>query len=467
MPEEPLGPLGSRPRLSDWYDLPLDEQELDFVIPRLREDIPLNLDPFLLFNSSNREYVQLHEAILDFFEQVRVAALAGREMDAIRLLEGIGEPVELGLGYSTDRARGRALGPKLRADIVTLFASVPQLLNSGLTHIEALGLLVENLAEDRISDITGSLIKSYLARFTEDQARTHRLPVCSVRLDGFYDSGRGMWTPKAVALPFNPVTNAPLMFAPRDLLRHLPFINYDDYYKSTYAPLVLPPRVRARQAKPVVLQHNRQLYSHVEVYLASKEQRAAECRPKSLFQPLGAATLRAKLRTVKKLPTGRDGGVDKEFERLAEALLTSLLFPELEYADSQVRTISGAHIRDLIFYNDSKTQFTGDLRSLHDCRQLVVEFKNVATLDGSHVTQLARYLTGAFGSFGILLSRNTAPRSVLQNTVDLHSSTGKIVLCLSDSDLELMVECYSSGPARRPIEVVKRAYIHFMRMLPS
>jgi hypothetical protein len=27
--EESLAPLGSRPRLSDWYDLPLDEQKLD------------------------------------------------------------------------------------------------------------------------------------------------------------------------------------------------------------------------------------------------------------------------------------------------------------------------------------------------------------------------------------------------------------------------------------------------------
>jgi hypothetical protein len=247
----------------------------------------------------------------------------------------------------------------------------------------------------------------------------------------------------------------------------LPFINYEDYYKSTYAPLVLPPRTRSKQAKPVVLQHNRQIYSHVEMYLSTKEERAAECRPKSLFTPLSDVTLRTKFRAIKKLPTGRDDGADKEFERLAEDLLTSLLFPELDYADSQVRTISGCHIRDLIFYNDAKTTFTSDLRKTHDCRQLVVEFKNVASLDGSHVNQLARYLTGAFGNVGILLGRKPAPRSVLQNTVDLHSSTKKIILCLSDSDLELMVECHSISSTRRPMDVIKRAYIEFTRMLPS
>jgi len=464
--DQPVAPLGARPRLSDWFDLPLDEQRLRFVIPRLKEDIPLNLDPFLLFNSDDPEYQVLHTRILEFFEVVRMAALSDKEMYAIRLLEGIHEPVELGLGYGADRSRGRALGPKLRAGIVTLFASVPQLLNSGLTHIEALSLLVDNLAEDRISDITGSIIKSYLVEFTQREADAYGLPVKEFRLDGFFDPTRNTWNARTCSIPYNPVTSAPLLLAPRDMLRHLPFINYEDYYRSTYSKLVLPARAVGKQAKPVVLQHNKQLYSHVELYVAAKEQRASECRPRSGFQPLAINTLRTKLRELKKLPSGKTDGADKEYERIAEDLLVSLLFPELDYADRQVRTVSGAHIRDLIFYNDSKTAFTAGLRNQHDCRQLVVEFKNVEKLDGGHVNQLSRYLTGAFGNVGILLARNPPARPVVQNTIDLHSSTRKVVLCLSDADLDLMVEC-AGGTNRRAVDVIKRSYVHFMRLLPS
>ncbi len=74
------------------------------------------------------------------------------------------------------------------------------------------------------------------------------------------------------------------------------------------APLDSRPRPN-RLVRPAS-RHDRQLHSHVEMYLSAKEQRATECRPKSLFKLLAAATLRTKLRTVKKLPSGRGNGAD-------------------------------------------------------------------------------------------------------------------------------------------------------------
>ena len=37
-----------RPRLVDYYNVPITQEEVDFAIPFLDEDIPLYLDPFLL-----------------------------------------------------------------------------------------------------------------------------------------------------------------------------------------------------------------------------------------------------------------------------------------------------------------------------------------------------------------------------------------------------------------------------------
>ena len=37
-----------KPRLNDYYNLPFTQEEVDFAIPCLDEDIPLYLDPFLL-----------------------------------------------------------------------------------------------------------------------------------------------------------------------------------------------------------------------------------------------------------------------------------------------------------------------------------------------------------------------------------------------------------------------------------
>src|SRR3546814_9229198 len=93
---------------------------------------------------------------------------------------------------------------------------------------------------------------------------------------------------------------------------------------------------------------------------------AAACRPDPLFQPLGLPTLRKKIGELRKVPSGKVDGADKNYESLAFDLLSSLLYPELEFAESQVRTVQGVHIRDVIFYNDGKTAFLADLRERLD-----------------------------------------------------------------------------------------------------
>jgi hypothetical protein len=123
------------------------------------------------------------------------------------------------------------------------------------------------------------------------------------------------------------------------------------------------------------------------------------------------------------------------------------------------------HIRDLIFYNDGKDEFLSDMRDRYEARQIVFELKNVKSLDGEHVNQLYRYLDAEFGRIGVLVTRNPTPRSVRTNIVDLHSSKRCIVLCLDDSDLDLMIN--SSASARRPISVIKKRYIELSRSFPK
>ncbi len=143
-----------------------------------------------------------------------------------------------------------------------------------------------------------------------------------------------------------------------------------------------------------------------------------------------------------------------------------MLYPELDLAGAQERTISGAHIRDVIFHNDAKKPFLQDLRDLYGARQLVFELKNVATLDPEHVNQLYRYLDDEnMGRYGILLSRRPPRRNVLQDIVDLHSSKRVVILCLDDSDIQLILQLLDSG--RRPVEALRKKHVEFTRRLPQ
>jgi hypothetical protein len=453
-------------RLIDAFDLTFTQDSVSFAIPHLEEDIPLYLDPFLLWSSGDAEYRQLHEQLVGFLAQFGQLALDGRESAAQQLLLTCEEPRELGLGYAQGSKRGSFIGPATAQMAVRLYIDTPQLHDERLEHIEELGLFLPRIAEDRISDLTACVLREFLVRFTEEQARIHGVPSLRFRIPPVWDSEVGEWRTGLTAhLPYHPDTQSPLLFAPLDLLRHLPWINYPDYYKSYFSRHVLPAKPQRGQiAKAEVLAHNRANYKSVERYVEHKEKTAALAKPDPLFEPLALSTIQRKVKLLNKLPTGA-GETARTYEELVHDILASALYPELGFADSQVRTDSGAHIRDLLFYNDGKLEFTRDLREQYGARQLVFELKNVANLEPEHVNQLYRYLDGDFGRIGVLVSRTEPPRAVRRNIVDLHSSKRTAVVCLTDADLELMFRMLEAR--RRPIEVIKKKYVEFVRTLPK
>lgn len=230
--------------------------------------------------------------------------------------------------------------------------------------------------------------------------------------------------------------------------------------------MLSPSRRNRVEAKENVLAYNRANYDLVRRYVDHRERQSSACHPDPLFTPLQLDTLKRKAAQIRALPPGRTDGADKKFESLAFDLLSSLLYPELDLAGSQERTISGAHIRDIIFHNDGKTAFLQDLRAMYRARQIVFELKNVAALQSEHVNQLYRYLDDDdMGHYGILFSRKPPPRNVQQNIIDLHSSKRAAIICLDDSDVDLMIQLLASH--RRPIEALRKKHVEFTRRLPK
>jgi hypothetical protein len=454
------------PRLSDVFGLVIRQDEVDFVVPHLREDLPLYIDPFLLWKSDRSDYQEQHAVLLGFIEHVRRHVVAGRIAKARTLLAGVTEPVEIGLGYAAGSKRGSALGSGTISAITEIILQIPQLEATGLDHMEMLALLVPGVAEDRISDLAASVLKGWLADFTVKRCEYFGVPTAKYRIMS-WDAVRLDWRLLQVRLPFNPTDHSPVLLAPLDLLRRLPWINYGDYYRSTYASLVLPAgRTGTAVAKSDVLSYNRAHFGVVQGYVAEREANAHECGPDPLFTPLRLTTIKKKLTEIKALKAGREAGADKRFEALAFEVLSSLLYPELDLAAQQVRTASGAHIRDVIFHNDGKTPFLTDLRTQYGARQIVFELKNVVKLETEHVNQLYRYLDeDEMGKFGVLLTRNPPSASVQRNIIDLHSSKRSAILCLDDSDLDLMFNLLDSG--RSPIEALRKKHVEFTRKLPK
>ena len=68
-----------RPRLNDYYGIPLLQEKVDFAIPYLGEDIPLYLDPFMLWKSPSQADNGLHAGLIQSFNALGNQWLKGKE----------------------------------------------------------------------------------------------------------------------------------------------------------------------------------------------------------------------------------------------------------------------------------------------------------------------------------------------------------------------------------------------------
>ncbi|MFZ2172258.1 MAG: hypothetical protein WAW61_21795 [Methylococcaceae bacterium] len=452
-----------RPRLNDYFELTFTQEEVDFAIPFLDEDIPLYLDPFLLWKSPSLQDNSLHTALINSFNHIGYLYLHGKEKEAISTLIQVSECREVGFGMGKTR-KGLKIGKNVAIDIAALFRNIPQVQENGFTHFEEIQLLVDHVSKDRVSDIACNFLKSFLIDFTIEQAEKYRIPLIKEPIE-VYDYRKNSLVEETIPLPQNPETNEPILLVPKRWLRYIPWINFDDYFYNYFVVQVSNDDSQPSQ-RIAILNYNRHNYDIVRSYTGTKERSQSDCKNDPLFTPIPIRSAKQKLNTIKALPTGKTDNADKKYEDTISQLMASLFYPNLDFAVEQSRTDSGVLIRDLLFYNNRSMGFLKDIYDDFGSRQIVMELKNVRELEREHINQLSRYLNDHLGHFGVLITRNPPPKAIFKNTIDLWAGQRKCIITLTDEDLKLMVSVFESKQ-RLPIEVLQRRYIDFMRACPS
>ena len=147
----------------------------------LINDLPLFIDPFLLFNSTDPAYQRLHAGIIRYLKFLRdrsaSGALPGGQLKAWFMFP---EVRHTWLGFSRVGNRGSGLGwdfaRALNANLHTLFTNFGTEKITRGSHLEKLCLIREGVGRDNISDFTSHLILDYLARYTEEFTHRHLKP---------------------------------------------------------------------------------------------------------------------------------------------------------------------------------------------------------------------------------------------------------------------------------------------------
>ena len=144
----------------------------------LINDLPLFIDPFLLFNSKKAEYQALHQGILKYMSFLRNAVAAGRVNDDLaKAWFYFPEVRQNWLGFSLRGNGGTGLGKEfadaLLLNLRTMFANFGKETIVQSSHIEKVCLVRDGVGRDNISDFTTNLVKDYLCSYTENFAQRH------------------------------------------------------------------------------------------------------------------------------------------------------------------------------------------------------------------------------------------------------------------------------------------------------
>lgn len=172
-------PVIAKIYFSDFFRIsPAPLEEYGAFDVSLVSDLPLFVDPFLLFNSEDPTYRQFHDDIIYYLRFLRDKSLSGSVSSGLlRAWYQFKEVKQNWLGFSQTGNRGSALGPdfarSLHENLGNIFKDFGQERVTLGSHLEKVCLVSPGVGRDNISDFTTSLIKDYLLGYTQAFALEH------------------------------------------------------------------------------------------------------------------------------------------------------------------------------------------------------------------------------------------------------------------------------------------------------
>lgn len=164
---------------SDVFDIdPEQLEEYGAFNISVINDLPLFIDPFLLFNSKDPVYQNLHEEIIGYLRFLKdVSESRQINQGLLKSWFIFPEVKQNWLGYSLVGNQGSGLGldfaKTLHQNLYTIFNNFGEENVTRGSHLEKLCLIKDGVGRDNISDFTTNLIKGYLLKYTEDFALQH------------------------------------------------------------------------------------------------------------------------------------------------------------------------------------------------------------------------------------------------------------------------------------------------------
>lgn len=210
---------------SDFFNVSTDKlDEYGAFNVSLINDLPLFIDPFLLFGSKKPEYQKLHDSILKYLTFLKAKSEKGvNELSQIKSWYLFPEVKQNWFGYSkvgnSGSGLGRKFGKAMSSSMHIVFDDLGKEKITQTSHLEKAGLFEIGVGKDNISDFTTNLTKEYLLEYTEKFAAQNiskKLIKAITVPKVYFDYKLERWMPKKFNLPY--IFNDYVILTPRDIL---------------------------------------------------------------------------------------------------------------------------------------------------------------------------------------------------------------------------------------------------------
>jgi hypothetical protein len=192
---------------SDYFDIKRDVLDSYGALNiSIDADLPLFIDPFLLFSSKKPKYVDLHDRIVNHLVTLKNIAIKNQNVDVG--LFRFPEVKQNWLGFSKWGNSGRGLGPQFANSLIKTFKGFYSNFGdetvSSSSHIEKLTLVGAGIGRDFISDFTANIMLEFFLEYSQEFAlkylREEQRKKFSVRC--IFNSELKIWIPRSFVLPY-------------------------------------------------------------------------------------------------------------------------------------------------------------------------------------------------------------------------------------------------------------------------
>ena len=165
----------------------------EFVNIDLANDNKYFLNPYNIGRLGHQVAIKATKVAVHFFEQVRQALLCDYYMQAKRLFcNRLTEPKELCFGYAEKGTVGKGIN-ELAEYILNQIYYIDKHLINEIKRIEDIKLFIDNIGDDRVSDIYANIIRGVLLEYTEEQCLKHGIPLTNRQSKPYWDMNSSSW----------------------------------------------------------------------------------------------------------------------------------------------------------------------------------------------------------------------------------------------------------------------------------